>query len=60
VKLQIIRRVVSFSFTGRGWGHDIGMCQYGAYGFAKMGVKYDQIIKHYYLDFGRKLLSKSL
>lgn len=43
-------RVVSFNFTGRGWGHGIGMCQYGAYGFAKMGVKYDEIIKHYYTD----------
>lgn len=41
-------RVVSFNFTGRGWGHGIGMCQYGAYGFAKMGVKYDEIIHHYY------------
>ncbi len=38
----------SYSFTGRGWGHGIGMCQYGAYGLAKMGVKYDAIIKHYY------------
>ncbi|MDH3530413.1 MAG: hypothetical protein OEQ28_12680, partial [Acidobacteriota bacterium] len=43
-------RVTSFSFTGRGWGHGIGMCQYGAYGFAKMGVKYDRILKHYYTD----------
>jgi stage II sporulation protein D len=24
------------------------MCQYGAYGLAKMGVKYDAILKHYY------------
>jgi stage II sporulation protein D len=24
------------------------MCQYGAYGLAKMGVKYDAIVKHYY------------
>lgn len=43
-------RVISYSFTGRGWGHGIGMCQYGAYGFAKMGVKFDEIIKHYYTD----------
>ncbi len=43
-------RVLSISFTGRGWGHGIGMCQYGAYGFAKMGVKYDKIINHYYTD----------
>jgi stage II sporulation protein D len=38
----------SYTFTGRGWGHGVGMCQYGAYGLAKMGVKYDEIIKHYY------------
>jgi stage II sporulation protein D len=41
-------RVLSYSFTGRGWGHGVGMCQYGAYGLAKMGLKYDAIIKHYY------------
>ncbi|MEP6947437.1 MAG: SpoIID/LytB domain-containing protein, partial [Acidobacteriota bacterium] len=40
--------VASYTFTGRGWGHGVGMCQYGAYGLAKMGVKYDEIIKHYY------------
>ena len=41
-------RVLSYNFTGRGWGHGVGMCQYGAYGLAKMGVKYDEILKHYY------------
>ncbi len=41
-------RVVSYSFTGRGWGHGVGMCQYGAYGLAKMGLKYEAILKHYY------------
>ena len=40
--------VASYTFTGRGWGHGVGMCQYGAYGLAKMGVKADAIIKHYY------------
>lgn len=40
--------VASYTFTGRGWGHGVGMCQYGAYGMAKLGVKYDEIIKHYY------------
>jgi stage II sporulation protein D len=43
-------RVTSYSFTGRGWGHGIGMCQYGAYGLAKMGVRYDKIIHHYYTN----------
>jgi stage II sporulation protein D len=41
-------QVSSYNFTGRGWGHGVGMCQYGAFGLAKMGVKYDAIIKHYY------------
>ncbi|HSI88601.1 MAG TPA: SpoIID/LytB domain-containing protein, partial [Pyrinomonadaceae bacterium] len=41
-------RVTSYTFTGRGWGHGVGMCQYGAFGLAKMGVKYDDIIRHYY------------
>lgn len=41
-------RVTSYSFTGRGWGHGVGMCQYGAYGLGKMGFKYDAILKHYY------------
>ena len=41
-------RVTAYSFTGRGWGHGVGMCQYGAFGLGKMGVKYDAILKHYY------------
>jgi stage II sporulation protein D len=41
-------QVASYTFTGRGWGHGVGMCQYGAYGLAKMGVKFDDIIRHYY------------
>lgn len=41
-------RAISYSITGRGWGHGVGMCQYGAYGLGKMGVKYDAILKHYY------------
>ncbi len=40
--------VSGYTFTGRGWGHGVGMCQYGAFGMAKIGVKYDEIIKHYY------------
>lgn len=41
-------RVTSYTFTGRGWGHGVGMCQYGAYGMGRMGVKFDDIIRHYY------------
>ncbi len=41
-------RATSYTFTGKGWGHGVGMCQYGAFGLGKMGVKYDAILKHYY------------
>ncbi|MGH2803441.1 MAG: SpoIID/LytB domain-containing protein, partial [Thermoleophilaceae bacterium] len=33
---------------GAGFGHGIGMSQYGAYGFALEGSDYDQILAHYY------------
>lgn len=41
-------RVSSFIFTGRGWGHGVGMCQFGAYGLAKQGLNVEQILKTYY------------
>lgn len=34
--------------TGRGWGHGVGMCQWGAFGQAKQGKKADEILKYYY------------
>jgi SpoIID/LytB domain protein len=33
---------------GRGWGHGVGMSQYGAYGFALHGRGYRGIVGHYY------------
>ena len=35
-------------FTGHGWGHGVGLSQYGAYGYAKHGYTYEQMIAHYY------------
>ena len=34
----------------KGYGHGVGMSQYGALGMAKEGYTYDQILKHYYND----------
>lgn len=44
-----------FTIVGRGFGHGIGMSQYGAYGYAKHGWTYRQILAHYYtgISFGR-------
>jgi stage II sporulation protein D len=33
---------------GRGWGHGVGMSQYGAYGLAQHGRGYREILAHYY------------
>lgn len=33
---------------GRGWGHGIGMVQWGAYGKAKRGLPYEDILAAYY------------
>ncbi len=41
-------RVAGFVFTGRGWGHGVGMCQVGAYGLARQGFSSEQILKAYY------------
>lgn len=36
------------TFTTRGYGHGVGLSQYGANGMAKNGSNYEQILKHYY------------
>jgi stage II sporulation protein D len=36
------------TFTGRGWGHGVGLCQVGAYGMALRGEGYRDILHHYY------------
>ena len=36
--------------TGYGWGHGVGMSQYGAQNFAEHGYSYDKILNHYYKD----------
>jgi stage II sporulation protein D len=42
-------------FTGRGFGHGVGMCQVGAYGMAQRGHDYKEILTHYYsgVELGR-------
>lgn len=37
-----------FVLTGGGWGHGVGMSQWGAYGQAKAGRTFDQILEYYY------------
>ncbi len=41
-------KVATFVFSGKGWGHGVGMCQVGAYGMALRGRTYEEILHHYY------------
>ncbi len=38
----------TFTITCYGWGHGVGLSQYGAITYAEQGWKYDQILLHYY------------
>ena len=44
--------------SGGGWGHGIGMSQYGAYGRAQQGASSSGILEHYYS--GAKVTKKSM
>src|SRR6476646_6048337 len=35
-------------FSGHGWGHGLGLSQWGAFGYAKHGWTFDRILAHYY------------
>ncbi|WP_297209580.1 SpoIID/LytB domain-containing protein [uncultured Flavonifractor sp.] len=37
-----------FTITGSGWGHNVGMSQWGAYAMAQQGYTYQEILSFYY------------
>ena len=40
----------AMEFAGGGWGHGVGMSQYGARGMANLGYTYRQILTHFYTN----------
>ncbi|HET8969589.1 MAG TPA: SpoIID/LytB domain-containing protein [Candidatus Nanopelagicales bacterium] len=38
----------SVTFSGAGWGHGVGLSQYGALGMARQGSTAAEIVRHYY------------
>ena len=44
-------------FKGNGWGHCVGLCQWGAQGMALKGYGYKQILQHYYPNLDLKSLT---
>ena len=49
-----------FKITGGGFGHGVGMSQYGAYNLAKSGKKYPEILNHYYTDINISTYPKTV
>ncbi|MDP3731951.1 MAG: SpoIID/LytB domain-containing protein [Candidatus Omnitrophota bacterium] len=45
-------------FEGFGWGHGVGLCQWGAYFMAKQGYTYKQILEYYYPGSEISLITK--
>jgi len=41
-------KITNFIFNGKGWGHGVGLCQVGAFGMARSGAGYKEILKKYY------------
>ena len=51
ISFEISENGDSVTFIGSGWGHSLGMSQFGAYAMAKVyGFTYDQIVNFYYTD----------
>ncbi len=52
IKSTFITRIASanggYEFTGKGWGHGVGMCQEGAKRMAQKRMAYKKILRHYY------------
>jgi len=38
----------AYQFKGKGWGHGVGLCQWGARGMGLKGHDYKEILKYYY------------
>lgn len=47
-KFQVRKINNGFLFKGSGFGHGVGMCQWGARAWAKSGLSYKEILKHYF------------
>ncbi|MCK4851615.1 MAG: SpoIID/LytB domain-containing protein [Candidatus Omnitrophica bacterium] len=46
--LRIKKYPFFYYFSGYGWGHGVGMCQWGAFGLALRWWSAERIVKHYY------------
>ncbi len=47
-QLRVASKDPAFRFIGKGYGHGLGMSQYGARAMAEEGYDYREILEHYY------------
>ncbi|MED1792519.1 SpoIID/LytB domain-containing protein [Brevibacillus nitrificans] len=47
---RVASKTQKFLFKGTGYGHGLGVSQYGAKGMAQSGYDYKEILQHYYQD----------
>ncbi|HEX7519437.1 MAG TPA: hypothetical protein VF325_04085, partial [Candidatus Deferrimicrobium sp.] len=48
LKMEIVSVAGEWRFTGEGWGHGVGLCQFGANGMARRGAGFREILARYY------------
>jgi stage II sporulation protein D len=48
IKFEVYVSGVKLVLKGFGWGHGVGMCQWGSYGLAQRGRTAEEILKFYY------------
>jgi stage II sporulation protein D len=48
LKMEIVPVTGGWRITGEGWGHGVGMCQFGANGMARRGAGFREILARYY------------
>ncbi|HEY9690729.1 MAG TPA: SpoIID/LytB domain-containing protein [Oculatellaceae cyanobacterium] len=47
-RFSVTSTPIGFQFNGYGFGHGLGLSQWGAYNLAQQGMNYQQILQHYY------------
>lgn len=47
-RFTVVKKDSEFIFVGCGWGHGVGLCQWGAKAMASNGESYAQILRFYY------------
>jgi len=48
LKMEVVPVAGGWRFTGEGWGHGVGLCQFGANGMARRGAGFREILVRYY------------